>query len=367
MITIDARWLNTSGIGTYLRNTLPGVMAAFPEEEFCLLGDKSALAKLEGANRANVRLVDVKAPMYSLAEQLELKRKIPKETSLFWATHYNIPLLYRGRMLVTVYDLFHLAMPKLVGGLHKRLYAKVMFNAVRRKASAIITISHFTKKELVRFVGEGLQEIHPIHLGVDESWFNIERANNPYGKPYLLYVGNVKPHKNLSTLIGAFGSLVDKIPHDLVIIGKKEGFITGDKIVASEATKLGNRVHFTGYLEDKLMRQYFAHADVFVFPSLYEGFGLPPLEAMAAGCPVIVSEAASLPEVCGDSVLYCNPYKYEDIAKKIMEILNNETLRNELRNKGIAHAHKFTWEKCCIETCNVIKDLVANTINLNII
>ncbi len=363
MITIDARWLKTSGIGTYLRNTLPGVIEAFPEKEFCLLGTESVLATLEGASRNNVRLVEVNAPMYSLAEQLELKRKIPKETSLFWATHYNIPLLYRGRMMVTVYDLFHLAMPKLVGGLHKGLYAKVMFNAVRRKASAIITISHFTKKELVRFVGEGLQEIHPIHLGVDESWFNIQRANNPYGKPYLLYVGNVKPHKNLSTLIRAYGSLVDKIPHDLVIIGEKEGFITGDKIVASEAAKLGNRVHFTGYLEDKLMRQYFAHADVFVFPSLYEGFGLPPLEAIAAGCPVIVSEAASLPEVCGDAVLYCNPYKYEDIAKKIMEILNNESLRNELRNKGIAHAHKFTWEKCCIETCNVISSLVANDID----
>lgn len=358
MITIDARWLNTSGMGTYLRNTLPGVIEAFPDIEFCLLGGKSVLAALEGLNRNNVRMVEAKAPMYSLSEQLELKRIIPKETRLFWATHYNIPLLYRGKMLVTVYDLFHWAMPDMVGGLHKRLYAKIMFRAVRRRAAAIITISRFTKDELIRFTGEGKQPIYPIHLGVADAWFHIPPSARPYTNKYILYVGNVKPHKNLSALVKAFGSICDKIPHDLVIVGKKEGFITGDEIVANEAARLGSRVQFTGYVDDEKLRQYFAHAEALVFPSLYEGFGLPPLEAMAAGCPVLVSTAASLPEVCGDAVCYCDPYRTEDVASKLLELLTDEYLREEFRRKGYERARTFTWERCVSQTCDVIRGLL---------
>lgn len=358
MITIDARWLNTSGMGTYLRNILPGVIAAFPEKEFCLLGDKAVLSTLlDAANRSNVRLVEAKASMYSLAEQFELTRKIPKETNLFWATHYNIPLLYRGRMLVTVYDLFHLAMPDLVGGLHKRLYAKIMFGAVRRRAAAIMSISQFTKSELIRFTGEGVQPIYPIHLGVADAWFHIPPSASPYPKKNILYVGNVKPHKNLSALVKAFGAICDKIPHDLVIVGKKEGFITGDKIVAKEAERLGERVQFTGYVDDEKLRQYFAHADALVFPSLYEGFGLPPLEAMAAGCPVLVSTAASLPEICGDAAVYCDPYRPEDIASKLLGLLTNEELREMIRYKGYARARTFTWDRCVSQTCDVIRVL----------
>lgn len=357
MITIDARWLNTSGMGTYLRNILPGVVAAFPEKEFCLLGDKAVLSTLDAANCSNVRLVEANASMYSLAEQLELARKIPRETRLFWATHYNIPLLYRGKMLVTVYDLFHLAMPDLVGGLHKRLYAKIMFGAVRRRAAAIMTISQFTKNELMRFTGEGVQSIYPIHLGVADAWFHIPPSARPYPNKYILYVGNVKPHKNLSALVKAFGSICDKIPHDLIIVGKKEGFITGDEIVAKEAERLGGRVQFTGYVDDERLRQYFAHAEALVFPSLYEGFGLPPLEAMAAGCPVLVSTAASLPEICGDAAVYCDPYRPEDIASKLLGLLMDGELREELRRRGYEQARTFTWDRCISQTCDVIRDL----------
>jgi len=309
-------------------------------------------------SKGNVQPISVAAPMYSAWEQIDIVRKIPQATRLYFATHYNIPLFYRGKMLVTIYDLFHLAMPGLVGGLHKRLYARAMFNAVRRKASAIVTISNFTKKELIRFTGKGRQEIYPIHLGVEGSWFDIKKDVSPHGNAYLLYVGNVKPHKNLSALIKAFGVLVHKIPHDLVIVGKKEGFITGDRAAASVAASLGERVHFTGYIEDEMLRQYFAHADAFILPSFYEGFGLPPLEAMAAGCPVIAANAASLPEVCEDAAIYCDPYNYEDIADKILLIMNDSSLRETLRRKGSEHARLFTWEKCVNETCEVIDKLL---------
>jgi glycosyltransferase involved in cell wall biosynthesis len=359
MITIDTRWLKTSGIGTYLQNIVPGIIAAFPKQIFCLIGKLDEMEQYGLLSGDNVRPVPSAAPMYSLREQVEIASKIPKATQLYFATHYNIPLLYRGRMLVTVYDLFHLAMPGLVGGLRKSAYARFMFNAVRRKADAIITISKFTRDELVRYTGPGRQEIYPIHLGVDKSWFDIRKTQNPHQRPFLLYVGNVKPHKNLQALVRAFALIADETDHDLLIVGKKEGFITGDEAPSKEAAKLEGRVHFTGHVSEELLKQYVAHAEALVFPSLYEGFGLPALEAMAAGCPVIASSVASLPEVCGDAVLYCDPYQPRDIASRILELLDDDAGRRELKLKGNARARQFTWETCIHETCSIIEGLLS--------
>jgi glycosyltransferase involved in cell wall biosynthesis len=162
----------------------------------------------------------------------------------------------------------------------------------------------------------------------------------------------------LKTLIETFGLIKDDVPHDLVIVGRREGFITGDETVVAEAATLGDRVRFTGYVGDDLLRQYFAHADALVLPSLYEGFGLPPLEAMACRCPVIVSNAASLPEVCGDAALYCDPHDPTDIADKIRQLTNDMNLQDALRQRGLERAKQFTWEKCAQETLAVIREVL---------
>lgn len=358
MITIDARWLNASGIGTYLRNIIPGILENFPTQEFAILGEPSGISQLLGAGNANVRLINAASPMYSIREQLDYVRLIPKETTLYFATHYNVPLFYRGKMLVTVYDLFHLAMPDLVGGLHKQLYARLMFNAVRHKATAITTISNFSRLELIRFTGQGKQPIVPIYLGVTKDWFSIPQSGSPHRRPYIVYVGNIKPHKNLAALVRAFDSVADRIPHDLILVGKKEGFITGDSSVAIEAKGLEERVHFTGRVDDALLRRYFSYADALVFPSLYEGFGLPPLEAMAASCPILVSNAGPMPEICGDAALYCDPYRIDDIADKMLMLLNDAPLRDALRQRGLERARNFTWDRCIRETCNVMREVL---------
>lgn len=358
VVIIDLRMLNASGIGTYLSNVVPRVIAASPDINFTLLGKSGTLHKLNWAHGKNINIVDYDAPIYSIVEQLKILSKIPKDTSLLWSPHYNIPLFYRGRLLVTVHDVFHLAMPQYVGGLHKRLYAKGMFAAVKQKADKIICVSEFTKRELVRLVGVDPNKIRVIYNGVDKSWFGIKANRCPHEKPYLLFVGNVKPHKNLVLLLEAFESIMAGIPQDLIIVGKKEGFIIGDKIVQEKAVKLGDRVHFTGYVNDEVLKQYYAHAEALVFPSLYEGFGLPPLEAMACGCPVISSNVVSLPEVCGDAVIYCDPYRPDDIAKKILFLTANLSLQSELREKGIQRAKQFTWDKCAEETATIIKELI---------
>jgi glycosyltransferase involved in cell wall biosynthesis len=261
---------------------------------------------------------------------------------------------------VTIHDVFHLAMPEYTGGLLKRVYARLMFAAVVKKAHAILCVSCFTAVELTRLTGISAEKLNVILLGVDESWYHIETLPRPESKPYLLYVGNVKPHKNLSSLVEAFAMLVDVIPHDLIIVGKKDDLITADKEVECQASRLGDRVRFTGLVGQESLQQYFVHADALVFPSLYEGFGLPPLEAMACGCPVIVSNRASLPEVCGEAAVYCNPEDPSDIAEKIrMVVMDDSSLRETMRQHGHDRAKRFTWEKCARETVSVIEKVLV--------
>jgi glycosyltransferase involved in cell wall biosynthesis len=361
MITIDARFLNNSGIGIYLRNVIPGIVSRFPDKTISLMGDPSVISSVEGlANSPNVIVIPAFAKMYSIHEQIDYLKLIPKETKLYFATHYNVPLLYRGKMLVTVYDLFHLAMPNMVGGIHKTLYAKWMFNAVRRKASSIITISEFTKNELLRLTGpQGNQAIIPIHLGVNKSWFAIPKKSSPHPRPFILAVGNVKPHKNLGSLIKAFSLIAHQFPHDLVLVGQKAGLITGDNELPTTSEGLSSRIHFTGRVNQEILEQYFAHATCLIFPSLYEGFGLPPLEAMAAKCPVISSNAGSMQEVCGNAVLYFDPHNPQQLAKKIQIVLSDHTVRDSLIMRGRSHVENFTWDHCINQTSKVIHTLIS--------
>jgi glycosyltransferase involved in cell wall biosynthesis len=358
MITIDARWINTSGIGTYLRKIIPGIMRRFSNHGICLMGLQEDLLDFIGPMSSNYKIINARSEMYSIREQIDYFRLIPPETSIYFATHYNVPLLYNGRMLVTVYDLMHLAMPQFVQGFHRRIYAKFMFSAVRHKADSILTISEFTKQEMERLLGGFNQPITPIHLGVSDEWYSIPTSPSPHPRPYVLYVGNIKPHKNLKTLVKAFIAIASRVPHDLILVGKKDGFITGDVEVANLSQMLEGRIHFTGRVPDDLLKQYFHHAETLVFPSHYEGFGLPPLEAMAAGCPVVVSNVASVPEVCGDAALYFDPYDVNDLSIKLELILANNELRDALREKGLARARSFTWERSVSKTCDVIQKML---------
>jgi glycosyltransferase involved in cell wall biosynthesis len=352
--------VHASGIGTYISNIVPQVIAAKPDCRFELLGDSDELQAIAWTQADNVRIVECRSPIYSIAEQFELFLKISSATSLFWSPHYNIPLLYRGKLLVTVHDVFHMTMPQYLRGVHKKLYARTLFQTVMRKADGILCPSKYTVGELIRITGVQRDEIRVAYNGVDENWFTVTGHDNPHSRPYLLFVGNVKPHKNLFGLIRAFESISSEIPHDLVVVGKKEGFITSDEQIGPLAHRLRDRVHFTGYVDDSALWQHVAHADVLVLPSFYEGFGLPPVEAMACGCPVIVSTSGSLPEVCGDAAVYCNPYDFRDIAECIVTLLKDKPLRDRLVAKGKERARQFTWQNCARETLLEIDRILAS-------
>lgn len=355
LIAIDARLILESGIGTYLQNLVPRLVRSHPEITFHLLGGPH-LTDLPWVSLDNVRFTRTHSPIYSVREQLELTQRRPRGADLFWSPHYNVPIVRRGRQMVTIHDVLHLARPEYVRLPHRRAYARMMFRAAAR-SDAMMFDSKFTADEFRRLIGNasaGRSVREVIHPGVDESWFAAASPDRPHDRPYLLFIGNVKPHKNVGGLLRAFGMIRDVIPHDVMIVGRRTGFIHGDPGVLDESSAFGHRVRFTGWLDHDEVRRYMAGADALVFPSLYEGFGLPPLEAMAAGCPVITSDAASLPEVCGDAAVYCDAARPRSIADAILRLLNDGGLRSELRARGRERARLFTWERCAELTWQLI-------------
>ncbi|WP_444224918.1 glycosyltransferase family 4 protein [Dialister succinatiphilus] len=324
-ITIDARMIRASGIGTVIENVLKRLIPMREDLQFHLIGNVEELDSLPLCHTTPVDSNPIVVPIYTIKEQVVMPGAIPSDTDLLWVPHYNIPLIYRGKMIVTIHDLAHLALPQF-GRLDKRIYAQIMFHEAVKKAAHIVCVSHFTERELIKYTGVNQKKITVIYPGVDEDWYQVSVEPSPYQKPYILYVGNVKPHKNLKTLIQAFKMIKERIPHDLVIVGKKDGFITGDRNVCQLSGVLGDRVHFTGYVTRSELKQYYHHADLFVFPSLYEGFGLPPLEARAAGCKrIICSDIPVTREIWGNGVLYFQPEDVPDLARKIVEAVNSPT------------------------------------------
>lgn len=338
-ITVDARMINSSGIGTVIKNVLKRIINIKKEWKFNIIGNVEELSKFDFLNSDNVKLIDCRVPIYSIREQFALLLVIPKDTDIFWSPHYNIPIFYTGKLIVTVHDVFHIAMPQFVKGIHKKIYSKFMFHMVKEKANKIIAVSQFTAKELKRLVNVPEEKISVIYNGIDDEWFNVKSGKNVYHKPYILYVGNVKPHKNLITLVKAFIEVKDKIEQDLIIVGKKDGFITGDNKLNEFINNNEDRITFTGFVERDILKQYYKQADIFAFPSLYEGFGLPPLEALAAGCKkVICSDIEVIHEICGDMVEYFNPLDKDGIKKLIIKTNENNIQKIYIDLK------KYDWD-----------------------
>ncbi|MDF1544063.1 MAG: glycosyltransferase family 1 protein [bacterium] len=358
LMTIDMRMLQASGIGTYISNLVPRLIKNCGNICFCLLGNYSQLRELIGAESERVIFRESVAPIYTVREQLSLVRAIPSETALFWSPHFNIPLSYRGKLMVTVHDLFHLAMPEFVNGFGKQAYAKTLFGRIRKRASMVLFDSEFTQSEFGRLLGPPHKESAVLYCGVDPIWFEAPRGTLGNETPYLLYAGNMKPHKNIWRVLNVV--LDDKrfSQYNFVILGKSEGFIGGDTKTKALAEDHPDRIQFAGYVSYDRLRAYYANAACLVFPSLYEGFGLPPLEAMAAGTPALVSDRASIPEICGDAALYCDPESEPDIADKLDRILNDQKLREELIGKGKERAGLYSWDRSAEQLGEIVRSLL---------
>ena len=343
--------IGDGGIGTYLTELLPRIAAARPQWRFSLLGDPAKLAPIAATN---IQVVATRAPIYGLGEQVELATTTPTGADLFWSPHYNIPLLSRTPLVVTVHDAAHLALPEI--NAVERLYARAMFAMVRARARALLFDSRFSLDEFIRHAGAPRCPATVAHLGVDERWASAKDDHplRPIAGPYLAYVGNFKRHKNVPGLLRAFRVVRDRIPHRLALIGRSEG-LRADPAIPPLLADLGDAVVTPGEITPSALRQWMAHADALVTASRYEGFGLPPLEAMAAGVPTMVSAAGSLPEICGEASLYCHPHDDRDVAERLVQIATDAPLRTQLERAGREHVKKFSWDECARTTVGVLE------------
>jgi glycosyltransferase involved in cell wall biosynthesis len=344
---VDARMLVHSGIGTYLKNILNHLKKA-PIHWYVLIHPYQKSSYFDG-----MEVIPISTPIYSPIEQIDFARKIPS-CDLFWSPHFNVPIfpISSKKRLTTIHDLFHLAYPKSFNRL-ERFYAGFLIKQAAYRSDQIITDSHFSKSELCKYINVIADKIEVIPLAVDLDRFSPKKESHQMlekfniNKKFLLYVGNLKAHKNIRALLLAF-DLLDKqgvSEIDLVCIGNSKGMKHLDDLCFKETLlHLKHRVHFLGNVSDEELVGFYRTAELMIFPSLYEGFGLPPLEAMACGCPTICSYAASLPEVCKTATLYCNPYNYRHIAQLIEKVMVNADLKQQLINKGLKLVRALSWE-----------------------
>lgn len=350
-ICIDLRMWNSSGIGTYLQKVIPKLIQEMKNIDFVLIIKTEDNKKIKRLN-LKAKIITSSAKIYSIYEQVWMIYAIKNiRPDLFWSPHYNIPIFYFGKKIVTIHDVYHLAHIKEISFI-KRIYAKLLFFFIKNTCAKVITDSEFSKEEIIKYAKIFSGKIKVIHLGAEQSI----TSRNEKKKNIILSVGNIKTHKNLKTLINAFKLIKDQISHQLVIVGEKENLISYDKGIEFENND--HRIQFTGFISKEELIKYYQSCDVFVFPSLYEGFGLPPLEAMSYGSPVIVSNAASLPEVCGDAAIYFNPQDADNLAAKILQLSRDNVLKNKMIILGKERIKHFGWNNTVENTQKIIEEVM---------
>ena len=282
---------------------------------------------------------------------------------IFHGPSYLIPNSRRARTVVTVHDLTHERYPSLALGCSPEFMRRARESVLR--ADAVIAVSRFTREDLVELYRVDEGKVRVIYEGVDPRFRIIDdrdrldsfRFRYRLPQSFVLSVISLHPRKNLPRLLRAFSILRERtsLPQKLVVTGKDYGEMELRRIVDDAGLK--DDFHFINYLPQEELPLLYNLADAFVFPTLYEGFGLPPLEAMACGTPVAASRAGSLPEVLGEAALYFNPEDMEEMAERMEELLGSESEMERFRSKGVARAKKYRWEECARRTLELYEEL----------
>ena len=364
LVGIDARKLKDFGIGSYIRNLIEA-LARRPESlayrfrVFAREADRDALPELP----PHFDVASEEAPGYSLAELTGFAWRLWRHRlDLFHATHYVLPPLPRGRAVVTIHDIIHLLYPQFLPNRAAHLYARVMIRRALKRADRIITVSHSSQRDLVDYFGVASLRIEVIYNGVSRRFRpdvpeqERRRVADKHGlpSPYLLFLGSERPHKNARNVVRAFAEARRRaaLPHALVLAGtlpKNQGRVEA----LIEALDLESVVCRTGIVHDQDMPGLFAGADAFLYPTLYEGFGLPVVEAMACGVPVLTSSTSALQEVAGGHALLVDPMDVDAIAAGIVTLATDAGKRAELAKLGLARAADFSWDKAAEATLGV--------------
>jgi glycosyltransferase involved in cell wall biosynthesis len=359
-ITIDARAYR-SGIGVYTANLMRELHHTFQWPVHALTTRERLPFIAPLCDRTSV----VDAAIYSLQEQISVIRRVRQEDVLH-VPHYNFPIFYRGTLLITIHDLTHLIDPHYRKSWKSRIYAAPMLANSARRAEHIFTVSEYSKGRIVEYLKVNPDKVSVVHNGVGQHFSPGDREEaqhfleKRFGlcSPFILYVGNLKPHKNLEALLRAFHELRSRrsSPLELAMVGSDQ---SGIDALHHLASRLGISPHFISTASTAEVAQLYRAAEVLVLPSFEEGFGLPVIEAMASGTPVVCSSAASLPEIAGEAALYFDPRDYHELTDALDRLLQSPSLQLTLRAKGFNRASQFSWKETANRHVAVYRQVCA--------
>ena len=368
-IGIDARFYGSigKGLGRYTQKLIQHLEQIDSENQYVVFLRKENFDDYQPFNK-NFQKVLADYPWYSFSEQLFFPQLLRRyKLDLVHFPHFNVPLLYFGDFVLTIHDLILTHFPTLKGTrlnpifywLKYGAYKFVILNAVYR-SKKIITVSQFTKDDILSKYPAVKNKIMVTYEACDElcrvAIGSQSQILEKYGiiKPYLLYVGNAYPHKNLEKLIEAFEKVCVKYPDmQLALVGKEDFFYSRLRKNV-EASKISS-VHFLGFVSDQDLDVLYRFAQVYVFPSLYEGFGLPPLEAMAKGTVVVSSDHPCMKEILGNAALYADAQSAQNFANSIMMVLDDRALWQRLVENGYLQVGKYSWSRMAEETLQAYK------------
>lgn len=365
-IAIDARKLHDYGIGTYVRNLLGELARQDDDAEYVLLCAPDDMESLRSLGSRFHPVAD-RSGHYSIREQVSIPATLARSrVDLFHAPHYVVSPFTTVPYVVTIHDCIHLRFPQYLpnrGAVH---YARVMMRMAARRSKKVLTVSQASKDDILHYLSVPADKVEVIYNALDERLAivptaeEVDRVRQRFllTSPFILYAGNIKPHKNVDRLIEAFSIMRKSGIEDVKLL------IIGDEISKYPSLRrlvhrhqLHQHVRFLGFVPDATLAVLYRLATVFVFPSLYEGFGLPPLEAMASGTPVVTSNVSSLPEVVGDAALLIDPMNAAAIADAVTRVLNQPGLRTQLVERGFERVKQFSWERSVARIRQVYTEL----------
>lgn len=353
-IVIDARMCNESGIGRYIRNLISNLQIIDDKNEYFILHLQNNLKY-----RGNFHKINANFKWYGLTEQIKLPGLLKSiKPDLVHFPHFNVPLLYRGKFVVTIHDLIHQHFSMQRATSHglliyklKQLGYKQVFKNALKNSQKILVPSNFVKGQLMENYNINREKIIVTPEAMDDKlYLRSDLTRSDLAKTsYIFYVGNAHPHKNVEGLIKAFLILKERNKNlKLILAGADHYFWQRIKKEFKDKD-----IIYTGYISDEKLAEFYRHAQCFVMPSFEEGYGIPILEAFAFSCPVVSSNAGSLPEVGGDAVIYFNPKDQSDMIQKISNVLDNKKLRQDLVKNGLQRIKLFSWKKLTKQTLEI--------------